>query len=81
MKMLKSVEGMRCVNDGIMNYRKILLSFFCNVFFFKEYDNHRDLHRVDRRQRQMCIRVRCSLGSIRWGQFVTLSPLLLVHHV
>ena len=25
-------------------------------FFFEGYGDHRDLHRVDRRQRQMCIR-------------------------
>ena len=30
----------------------------CVVFFFEWYDDHRDLHRVDRRQRQMCIRDR-----------------------
>ena len=30
---------------------------FC-FFFFKLYGDHRDLHRVDRRQRQMCIRDR-----------------------
>ena len=28
------------------------------VFFFYCYGDHRDLHRVDRRQRQMCIRDR-----------------------
>ncbi len=27
-------------------------------FFFQWYGDHRDLHRVDRRQRQMCIRDR-----------------------
>ena len=27
-------------------------------FFFQGYGDHRDLHRVDRRQRQMCIRDR-----------------------
>ena len=28
------------------------------VVFFEGYGDHRDLHRVDRRQRQMCIRDR-----------------------
>ena len=33
----------------------------CCCFFFEGYGDHRDLHRVDRRQRQMCIRDReCS---------------------
>ena len=31
---------------------------FCVFFFFYGYGDHRDLHRVDRRQRQMCIRDR-----------------------
>ena len=30
-------------------------------FFFYCYGDHRDLHRVDRRQRQMCIRDRMSV--------------------
>ena len=29
------------------------------LFFCKGYGVHRELHRVDRRQRQMCIRDRC----------------------
>ena len=43
------------------------------VFFFEWYGDHRDLHRVDRRQRQMCIRDSCILGQkmllliINWG--------------
>ena len=43
---------------------KDLLLFVC--FFFEGYGDHRDLHRVDRRQRQMCIRdsLRYSLMSL-----------------
>ena len=33
----------------------------CCCFFFEGYGDHRDLHRVDRRQRQMCIRDRSIL--------------------
>ena len=29
--------------------------FLCSGFFFYWFDDHRDLHRVGRRQRQMCI--------------------------
>ena len=33
-------------------------------FFFYGYGDHRDLHRVDRRQRQMCIRDRARDGVL-----------------
>ena len=34
-------------------------------FFFYVYGDHRDLHRVDRRQRQMCIRDSAGTGQKR----------------
>ena len=38
--------------------RDINLAWVCVGGFFEGYGDHRDLHRVDRRQRQMCIRDR-----------------------
>ena len=44
-----------CVLGGVVDVD----SEFCVVFFFfYGYGDHRELHRVDRRQRQMCIRDR-----------------------
>ena len=37
--------------------------FYLYYFFFYGYGDHGDLHRVDRRQRQMCIRDRRSLAE------------------
>ena len=34
-----------------------------DMFFSERYADHRDLHSVDRRQRQMCIRERIAAGS------------------
>ena len=53
---------------------------FVFVFFFYGSGDHRDLHRVDRRQRQMCIRDRIhdegsscgrgahAIGAVEFGQ-------------
>ena len=46
--------------SGVAWCKSIVVCMY--VFFLKWYGDHRDLHRVDRRQRQMCIRDRV------WGR-------------
>ena len=49
----------------IIDASNVFFNYFIFCFFFELYGYHRDLHRVDRRQRQMCIRDR-SLFSRAW---------------
>ena len=49
---MKAMIGVR-VDKTVSQQNPVFL-----FFFFKGYGDHRDLHRVDRRQRQMCIRDR-----------------------
>src|SRR5428012_25577 len=46
------------------------------TFIYQCYDDHGDLHRVDRRQRQMCIRDRGKAVHYALGQWAKLSVFL-----
>ena len=73
-----------CIGEGLTLVCEVV------VVFFYGYGDHRDLHRVDRRQRQMCIRDRilvvrrtgraaggtAVLGSARSGGFAMIVLVL-----
>ena len=51
---------------------------FC-FFFFKLYGDHRDLHRVDRRQRQMCIRDSCTGAADGYARMLQKPAMAILH--